>query len=567
MNFYAQDTWRLRQNLLVSAGLRYEFNTPPREVNRRIERSFSDPRLAFVPGLGRFIGGRERIFDPDRNNFAPRLSLAYSPDLFGRGDRASVVRVGYGRFYDQILGAVVSQSRNVYPDYLTINFGGGGANLTGFEQIPGTDQFRQRCPEFLLTRCQFELLLPGNPLPNLADQRPFSTVMLVQPGTLNQLNPALPFNQFIAIVNEIIRGGGLAPPTSGFGATLPSQQMDTPSADHFSASFEQQFGTNVAFSVAYVGTRGRNLLRFTTPNLGPNTFVVLAGIGPAPGLSGQGVVLEPAFFGFTLAPGSRPGQERFVGGRPFPSAGAVFQFETTARSWYNSMQAQMRTRLGRSFQGQLSYTFGKAIDDVSDVFDLAGASALPQDSFDLDAERGFANFDVRHRVSYHFIYDLPFFARSSPLVRSLLGGVQIAGTGSFHTGQPFTVGTIFDVNLDGNLTDRVNDPAGIVATGDRRQPYRVTVDPKQIVAPIGQNGAVGRNTFRASNFFSTDLSVIKNFRFAETQSFTLRVDVFNLTNRANYGIPVRFLEAPGFGESTNTVTPSRRVQFALKYNF
>jgi hypothetical protein len=294
---------------------------------------------------------------------------------------------------------------------------------------------------------------------------------------------------------------------------------------------------------------------------------VLSGVSAAPGLSGQGVVLEPAFFGLTLAPGSRPAADRFVGGRPFPSAGAVFQFETTARSWYDSMQAQLRARLGRNCQGQLSYTFGKAIDDVSDVFDLAGAFALPQDSFDLDAERGFANFDVRHRVADHFIYDLPFFADRSRLTRLLLGGVQIAGTGSYHTGQPFTVGTIFDVNLDGNLTDRIDNPAGVVATGDRRRPYRVTVDPKQIVAPIGRDGSVGRNTFRASNFFSTDLAVVKHFRFAETQAVTLRADIFNLTNRANYGIPVRFLEAPGFGEATNTVTPMRRVQFALKYSF
>jgi hypothetical protein len=567
LNFYGQDTWRVRRDLLVSAGLRYEYNTPPREVNRRIERSFSDPLLRFVPGLQQFIGARDQIFNPDRNNFAPRLSVAYSPDLFGRGDRASVIRAGYGRFYDQILGAVVSQSRNVYPDYLTVNFGGGGANLTGFEQIPGTGQFRQRCPEFLLTRCQFELLLPANPVPNLSDPRTAAAVRLVQPGTLNQLNPNLSFGDFVRLVNEIVRGGGIAPPASGFGATLPTERMDTPSADHFSASFEQQFGTGLAVSVAYVGTRGRNLLRFTTPNLGPNTFVVLAGVGPAPGLSGQGVVLEPAFFGLTLAPGSRPAAERFTGGRPFPGAGAVFQFETTARSWYNSVQAQARARLGRQFQGQLSYTYGKAIDDVSDVFDLAGASALPQDSFDLNGERGFANFDVRHRLAYHFVYDLPFFAGRSRLTRLLLGGVQLAGTGSFHTGQPFTVNSLFDVNLDGNLTDRLNTTEGITATGDRRQPYRLTVDPRRLVAPIGQSGRVGRNTFRASNFFSADLAVVKNFRFAETQSISLRADIFNLTNRANYGVPVRFLEAPGFGESTNTVTPSRRVQFALKYNF
>ena len=62
--------------------------------------------------------------DPDLNNFAPRVSLAYSTDRFGN-NRHTVLRAGYGLFYDQILGAVVSQSRNVFPTFLTLNFGGG----------------------------------------------------------------------------------------------------------------------------------------------------------------------------------------------------------------------------------------------------------------------------------------------------------------------------------------------------------------------------------------------------------------------------------------------------------
>src|SRR5205085_3243055 len=87
LDFYAQDTFRLRPTLALSYGLRYEYNTPVREVNRKIESTFNDPLLSFVPGLQRFIGGRTSIFAPDRNNFAPRVSLAWSPNLFGRDRR------------------------------------------------------------------------------------------------------------------------------------------------------------------------------------------------------------------------------------------------------------------------------------------------------------------------------------------------------------------------------------------------------------------------------------------------------------------------------------------------
>jgi hypothetical protein len=143
----------------------------------------------------------------------------------------------------------------------------------------------------------------------------------------------------------------------------------------------------------------------------------------------------------------------------------------------------------------------------------------------------------------------------------------VAGTGQFQTGQPFTVNSIFDVNLDGNLTDRLNTTSGIVVTGDRRQPLRLTVNPAQLLAPIGQDGKVGRNTFRAGNLLELDMAVAKTFKISERQSLIFRAEVFNFINRANFGVPVRFLEAPGFGQATDAVTPGRRIQFAVKYSF
>jgi hypothetical protein len=93
LNFFAQDDWRLRSDLTLSFGLRYERNTPLSERNNLIEQTFNDPALDFVRcpqgtppnrcGFRAFLAGRTRIFDPDNNDFAPRLSVAYSPPLFG----------------------------------------------------------------------------------------------------------------------------------------------------------------------------------------------------------------------------------------------------------------------------------------------------------------------------------------------------------------------------------------------------------------------------------------------------------------------------------------------------
>ncbi|MDQ1524477.1 MAG: hypothetical protein QOE47_2401, partial [Pyrinomonadaceae bacterium] len=557
LNFYAQDSWRVRPNLSVSYGLRYEYNTPPREVNRRIEDTFNDPALALIPGLQQFIGGRDSIFEPDRNNFAPRVSVAYAPNLFGRDRGLSVIRVGYGLYYDQILGAVVSQSRNVYPSYLTVDLAAGFSNAGIFERFLGIPDM---CPD---RNCPLEFRNPNRITINFSP--------IVQSGTLNTLVPNFPFAQLVNAFNQFGTGGGLIPAVNGFGFTIPEQRLKTPLAHQYVLSFEQQLGRNFGVSLAYVGTQGRNLLRFTTPNLGRNAFVAPRFFsGGRINQNGFPEIESPAFFGFVLPPGTRIAADGngFTGGRPVSGIGAVNRFETTANSRYDSLQVQARGRFRRTLQLNASYTFSKAVDDVSDVFDLAGASALPQNSFDYAAEHGRANFDVPHRFTYQVIYDLPDFKNRHAALRLLAGGLQFVSQGSHRSGQPFTVNSIYDVNLDGNLTDRLNSTAGIERTGDRRQPLRLaTNDPAALLAPIGQDGRVARNTFRAGSVLELDAAVVKRLRFGENQTITVRVDVFNFINRANYGVPVRYLEAPGFGQATNTVTPGRRVQFALKYSF
>jgi hypothetical protein len=129
------------------------------------------------------------------------------------------------------------------------------------------------------------------------------------------------------------------------------------------------------------------------------------------------------------------------------------------------------------------------------------------------------------------------------------------------------VNTIFDVNLDGNLTDRLNSTSGIVLTGDRGAPLQLTGNPLAMLALLGDDGSVPRNSFRAGNLWLTNAAITKSIRFSESTKLILRTDVFNLFNRANYGIPVRILEAPGFGRATETVTPARRIQFGLKLAF
>src|SRR5262249_1056823 len=109
-------------------------------------------------------------------------------------------------------------------------------------------------------------------------------------------------------------------------------------------------------------------------------------------------------------------------------------------------------------------------------------------------------------------------------------------------------------------------------TDDNRKRLTLTADPATLLAAPGNDGKVGRNTFRAAGFMLVNLALIKNFMIpvgqnSEKHQVTFRAEVFNLTNRTNFGVPVRSLEAPSFGQATDAVSPGRRIQFALKYGF
>jgi len=537
--FFGQDEWRVRDDLSISYGLRYEYTTPPRELNERIEGTFAEA-VRFIPEFRNYIQGRTEIFEPDRNNFAPRIGIAYSPRIFD--DRTTVLRAGYGIFYDQIIGAVVSQSRNVFPTFLTLNFAAGIPPNTIFD---------------IFTQNTATLSCPPEGVPR---------VPATLPGTLNTVNPLTP-------LSCIVRANANQFPGS-FQTTLPARQLEYPVAQHYSFTFEQQLNRSMVVSAAYIGTQGRHLLRATTPNLGPNNIPVAAFFD----ITRSG---EPVLIGVVANPTLLRGADlisRFVTPdaffnnpptRPVTNVGAVTIYETSANSRYDALQVQVRGRYARGLQYQGQYTFSHAEDDVSDVFDVAGAPALPQNSLTRAGERADANFDVRHRFSYNLIYGFPDFNDRSSAFRFLFGGLELASTGQFQTGQPFTVNGLFDVNLDGNLTDRLNRTTGIIRTDDRQRPLILQsgTDPTTLLAALGQDGSVPRNSFRASNLLLFNVAAIKHFRFAESQDLTFRAEVFNLTNRENFGIPVRFLEAPGFGQATDTVTPGRRIQFALKYSF
>ncbi len=578
-NFFTNDNWRARRGLTLDYGMRYEINTVPREVNGRIEKTFGLPQLpsadqnlvlgvpftdgrvtfsnqdllnsfnATTSALRNFTSNRDNIFDSDRNNVGGHVGFAWDPFASNTNQVGkTAIRGGIGAYYDLTLGSVVSQSRNVFPTFIPFNVDVNTfAYANGFFSSPGS--FGTAA---IYNPRYFQL--------DIFNQGVLSQRGLIRPGNLNQLN--VPTGALPQVLGLLFDPSVVGVPRSGGGIafTLPDKNLRSPYALQYNLQFERELSSDLLVNLAYVGTRGVKLTRFRTPNGGPNSVTLPIDL--------LGLTQNPVY-AIALPPLSDLNANRFS--RPNPLLGAYTIFDSSAASTYHSFQATATKRFAQGFQFGAAYTWSHALDDVSDMFDVGGAFALPQDDRALELERGNANFDIRHRFTFNSTGNLPMLQRyddDKGATGFLLGGWQYAMFMTFQTGQPFTVNTSYDINMDGNLTDRLDTLNGLRLIDSRRQKLQYTGDPTSLpLADLGANGRIGRNVFRASGVAKTDLSIVKNFNVREGQSVLLRVEAFNVFNRTHFAIPVRVLEAPSFGNSVETSLNPRQIQFALKYVF
>ena len=253
-----------------------------------------------------------------------------------------------------------------------------------------------------------------------------------------------------------------------------------------------------------------------------------------------------------------------------PTFGGINYRAMLARSEYHGMQLQVNKRYAQGFSGQVSYTYGKAMDDGSDV----QVGALPVDARALELEWGPSDFDVRHRLAINWLYELPFFRGQSGLAASLLGGWQINGVTALQSGFPFSVFTSLsyaaggDYNGDGVNNDRPNTPSfGTTLPNNSQQAYRdglfVATDfPRPAVL-----GDLPRNPYFGPGFASTDLSLFKDFRLpGDRAKAQFRIEAFNLFNRVNLQRPNGNMSQATFGRSTQSFA-AREIQLAFKLIF
>ena len=466
-NFYVNDSFRVTPRLTLVGGLRYEYNSPP--VDKQDRATIYDVATRSLVPVG--TNGVPRSgFEPDRNNFAPRVGFAWS---VGK-DQATVLRAGYGVYYDQ---SPLAPAEALY-------FNSPFFDNNIFFSLPGLP------------------LTLSNPFPSFFP---------------------LPLPDSALAIQRDLRTGYM---------------------QHWNFNIERQLGEKSVLEVAYVGSKGTKLLTARDINQ------------PQPSALPPGLPFVP---------------------RPDPRFDDINLLESRANSNYNALQVRFQQRLVRGLSSLLSYTWSKSIDDASNFFSSAGDPNFPQNSYDVAAERGRSNFDVRHRLSVSYSYALPFgkgrqYLAKNGWVSTALSGWESYGIVTVQSGRPFTVALLPDIDNSGTgrsiLGFGANDRPNIVGNPELSNP---TTDQWFNTAAFtfsapGTFGDAGRNILDGPGYQTVNLSLMKNTALSERVNLQFRAEAFNLFNHPNFNLPDNFLGSPTFGRITSARDP-RHIQFGLKLLF
>ncbi|MCI0628850.1 MAG: Plug and carboxypeptidase regulatory-like domain-containing protein [Acidobacteria bacterium] len=502
--FYLTDNWKVRPNLTLDLGLRYQLLLPnysrlnahstfvprfydPRQVPEldRVtgtitpgtgdlfngvvicgdgftEAAIGREALASDPESGRFFRGLPRsCVDTRKNMFGPRFSFAWDPFTTGK----TAIRGGAGVFYDR----------------------GGIIRVTGDN---------------------------------------------------------IPFRREVTVFN-----GSVENPGGGTSRLTPLSMIGVPEVFPVTTVYNWSFGiqrelpSQILADVSYVGNRAKHLQRIRNLNQVP--------VGAR--------ILNPG-----VAPDAL---------RPFRGLGDInMSPETSASSWYDSLQVSVSRRLAEGLSFGVAYTLSKALNDAD------GDTSGPLDSYNLRLEKSASSFDRRQMLVFNYIWRLPFFRGQTGVAGHFLGGWEISGITSFQTG---LYSTVVGVGGDpagffgGARADLIADPnlprgGRTLALYFNRAAFACPGTNQGATGgrtPCPRTGAIGnspRHPIEGPGMNNWDLSLFKNNKLSERVGLQFRFEAFNIFNHPSFaGISTNF-DAGNFGQVTSALD-ARIIQFGLKF--
>ena len=321
-------------------------------------------------------------------------------------------------------------------------------------------------------------------------------------------------------------------------ATTVQRDLRSAYLHDFNVGVQQQLGESRLVEVAYVGSRGRNLIAARDIN-------------------------QPA-----------PSQLPFVL-RPNPLFADIMAIESRARSEYNALEVRLDQRLDRGAAFGAAYTLSKSMDDASGFFASAGDANFPMDSNDPAAEWARSNFDVRHRFTLHGSWELPIGVGRRWLNRSAFAlccsNWEVYGVLAMHSGRPFTPAVHPDLDISNtgraNLGFGANDRPDVVGDPSVPSPGPARwFDPAAFALPeFGTFGNAGRNSLEGPGYKNVNLALTRRVPVGRG-TFQLRLEIFNAFNWTNFDQPANFLGLPTFGQILSAGSP-RRLQLGLRFGW
>ena len=543
---YALDDFKVTPKLTLNLGLRYEIFTTIKEANNNQANFDFNPislilpsgqKTQLTPTLGTELtiqnNGSRGLISPDLNNFAPRIGLAYQ-----FSDKV-VIRSGYGIFYGgQENGPFSNPSPGFNPPFLS------------------SEAFNTNCTA---------------PSANGAANQQDCSISSANNG-------GLPLN----VLSQGFPSTSLSNPNAPELYSL-DPHLVTPYTQQWHLGIEYQLPADTVFEISYGGSRGLKLFAFyngnqAVPVLGTDSLPT-APRRPAqnndwPGANGP-CDLNPAN-NYADASNCNPALDV-----------SIDTFRSNAQSNYDSLQVRLEKRYSHGLQYEAAYTWAHALDNASSASLGSVNNGDFQDQRFPNQNYGNADFDVRHRFVFNYVYDLPFgrgraIAKdASGVVNRIIGDWQMTGVFSAATGNYYTATDINNVSggdCGGSVGFYCSRPT-MVGNPNSTPCIAGTLFNTCAFAnntTLGTFGNAPRNNIEGPGYKAWDTSLVKQFSISEHKHFEFRAEFFNVLNRVNYlfgqfgaisaePTPLEFGQT-GFGFPLAARAP-RQIQFALKFYF
>lgn len=612
ISLFAQDSWKVKPNITLNYGLRWELTTPiadigqhvqtfrpgqqtkvyPCQLNPTIDAGLVStygstdcsptgpanavfPTGLVVPGDAGVPTGLTQTY---YKAFAPRIGISYSPGTSGK----TSIKAGWGLFYNPIEQLVLEQFSAEPP------FGGSTFPFNTLLNEPFLDQSGS-----------FSYPNPFG-LPQLGGVNGILTPQRGQPIDLAMFRPILLFGQF-------------------------QPHMRSQYSAQYNLTIERQLNKDTKFQLGFVGSQGHRLLATHDINYGdPQTCIDLNAIlgdgscGPyfadsafsinagqiQPGqqlhLPNGQVVTGPNTQPIGLVGlrkysspqcnpigGWDPVNGVWTNGCPadgIPVFSSIFAQDTIANSAYNSLQASLEKRFSHGLQFTAAYTFGKSFDQASSFEGILNP-------IDPRISRSLSTFDARHRIVLSYYWELPL-KKYDGATGKLLNGWALSGITTFQTGFPIRISSqadnelmySFDFELPGepaqigpfktqrpqsnnnyffdpnSFTENATDSS---QTACSQQAVFGCFDP----GLFGTLGTAKRTICCGPHISNTDFAILKTFAISEQKRVDFRAEFFNIFNHTQFFNPDgNTSDGSEFGQVTQIRDP-RLVQFALKFFF